>query len=167
MRSLKNVMRVLGNVMRSLKSVMRSLRNVMRALKSVMRSFEHVDRCGSCSVTVIPYGRLVISWDRLVLYLMTCHQVGQSSQNNRLFCFSGVDDYWETSYDSYRHCLLSPSDLWHVAVVSQWQTMIHVHVKNSNGTTVGNFNSCVVVSHAFPCFHFLRHHVPLMLRNGA
>ena len=46
-------------------------------------------------------------------------QAGVStSGNNRPFCFSGVDDCWETSCDTYGHYLLSLSliEIWPVAV---------------------------------------------------
>ena len=44
-------------------------------------------------------------------------QTGVStSGNSRPFCFSGVHDCWETSRDTYGHYLLSPIEIWPVAV---------------------------------------------------
>ena len=98
-----------------------------------------------------------VLYDDAVNQAASHRQVGIStSGNNRPFCFSGVHDSWETSHNTYGHYLLSPIELWPFAVVSHIAT-IHVHAKNSNGTTVVQILIfCVVVSH--PSFCSLRHY---------
>ena len=101
---------------------------------------------------------LVVTDLKKVLYDDAVNQAASHSQvaistsgNNRPFCFSGVHDSWETSRNTYGHYLLSPIELWPFAVVSHIAT-IHVHAKNSNGTTLGKFSNFILLRGRFTPF---------------
>ena len=85
-------------------------------------------------------------------------QAGVStSGNNRPFCFSGVDDCWETSCYTYGHYLLSLSHRDLARRCRPSQSMKYTcMLKIVTGLPWEHFQFCAVVSHSsLPSTHYL------------
>ena len=81
-----------------------------------MAGLEHGEKASIRTPMVVRHGNdiLVVTDLEKVLYDDAVDRAASHSQagvstsgNNRPFCFSGVDDCWETSCDTYGHYLLS------------------------------------------------------------